>query len=183
MTPARSPHPVRYFVRDDDIGELTPALRTFVEAFADRSIAVSYQIIPEQLTPECAEYLIAKEAAHPGLIEFGQHGLRHKMTLKGKQLKREFGPERSLAEQTGDIAEGLRLLRSRLGEERDIALFTPPQHKFDRHTIEAIAAAGHKVFSAACYPSPHHRLAYFLGRTLGLSSIRHHGISSLVTKT
>lgn len=173
----RAAQSVRYFVRDDDIGELTPALRTFVEAFANRAIPVSYQIIPEQLTPECAEYLIAQEAAHPGLIEFGQHGLRHKMSLKGKQLKREFGPERSLAQQTQDIAEGQRLLSSLLGGRRDIALFTPPQHKFDRNTIQAVAAAGHTVFSAACYPSPHHRLAYALGRLLGLSSIRHHGIS------
>ncbi|MDP3748419.1 MAG: DUF2334 domain-containing protein [Phenylobacterium sp.] len=177
MTESRTPRPVRYFVRDDDIGALTPAVTTFVEAFVARGIPVSYQIIPARLSAECADYLLAVERDHPGLIEFGQHGLTHQMMRGAKQLKREFGPEKSLDEQTADIAEGLRLLRARLGQDRDISLFTPPQHKFDRNTLLAAAAAGHRVFSAACYPTPHHRLAYALGRRLGLSSIRHHGIS------
>lgn len=168
---------VRYFVRDDDIGELTPALRTFMEAFALRGIPVSYQIIPDRLTDECAAYLLQMESAHPDLIEFGQHGLHHRMELRGKMLKREFGPERSYEQQAGDIAEGMRLLRRRLGEDRRIVIFTPPQHKFDRQTLRAAAKAGHQVFSAASYPTLHHRIAYAAGRMLGISSIRHHGIS------
>jgi hypothetical protein len=167
----------RYFVRDDDVGPLTPALRTFIEAFIDRGIPVSYQIIPAQLTDECARYLLEKACAHPQLMEFGQHGLHHKMTLRGKLLKREFGPERSYDDQLRDIDEGKRILRQKIGPQYDVKLFTPPQHKFDRHTIEAISAAGHTLFSAASYPTPHHRAAYALGRMLGLSSIRHHGIS------
>lgn len=167
----------KYFVRDDDIGELTDPLRAFVELFAARGIPVSYQVIPERLTAECARYMLDAAAAHPGLVEIGQHGLRHQMALGGKMLKREFGPERSLGQQTADIAEGMQLLRAGFGPDTPIAVFTPPQHKFDRNTLTAAAAAGHKVFSAACYPTPHHRLAYALGRRLGLSSIRHHGIS------
>lgn len=166
-----------YFIRDDDIGELTPALRDFVELFIARGIPVSYQIIPEQLTAECARYLLDVERAHPDLIEFGQHGLRHWMMLKGKRLKREFGPERTFEQQADDIAQGKQALLALLGNDREITLFTPPQHKFDRQTILAAAAAGHRVFSAASYPSPHHKLAYTVGRSLGMSSIRHHGIS------
>lgn len=173
-SPQRAP---RYFIRDDDVDELTPALRMFMEAFIARGIPVSYQIIPGALTAECAEYLLGLERAHPDLIEFGQHGLHHRMVLRGKALKREFGPERSLSQQSQDIEEGLRILRERLGADRPITIFTPPQHKFDRNTLIAAAAAGHQVFSAACYPSRHHQLAYALGRRLGLSSIRHHGIS------
>ncbi len=168
---------VRYFVRDDDIGELTEPLKRFVELFAARGIPVSYQVIPARLTAECAAYMKAVSAAHPGLVEIGQHGLTHQMTLGGKTLKREFGPERSLAQQTDDIARGMSLLREGFGPDTPIAVFTPPQHKFDRNTLTAAAAAGHRIFSAAAYPTPHHRLAYALGRTLGISSIRHHGIS------
>lgn len=169
--------PTRYFIRDDDVDELTPALRLFVEAFVAQRIPVSYQIIPAGLTADCAQYLLEIERAYPDLVEFGQHGLHHRMVLRGKALKREFGPERSLAQQSQDIEEGLRILRERLGADREISIFTPPQHKFDRNTLVAAAAAGHRIFSAACYPSSHHRLAYALGRKLGLSSIRHHGIS------
>ena len=168
---------VRYFIRDDDVGELTEALKTFVTAFLSRGMPVSYQIIPARLSADCARYLLDLERDHPTLIEFGQHGLHHAMMLRGKRLKREFGPERSLEDQSADIREGLELLRQRLGAEREISLFTPPQHKFDRNTVTAAARAGHRVFSAAYYPTPHHQLAYALGRGLRLSSLAHHGIS------
>lgn len=167
----------RYFVRDDDVGELTPALVAFVEAFINRSIPVSYQIIPGQLSDDCAQYLAEKARVHPHLIEFGQHGLHHSMLLHGKVLKREFGPEKSYDEQLKDIEEGKQILRRKFGPHHEVKLFTPPQHKFDRHTIGAISAAGYALFSAASYPTPYHRAAYALGRIFGLSSIRHHGIS------
>ena len=171
------PQLTQYFIRNDDIGSLTPALRKFIESFVACGIPVSYQIIPELLTSECAQYLRAVKSSHPDLIEFGQHGLRHRMSIGGRELKREFGPERSLADQTSDILAGRKILERLLGDEQEIALFTPPQHKFDRNTVTAAARAGHRVFSAACYPTLHHRLAYRAGRLLGLSSIRHHGIS------
>jgi hypothetical protein len=174
---ATATSPIRYFVRDDDIGELTDILRRFVEQFVSARIPVSYQVIPERLTDDCARYMLQMVREHPDLIEIGQHGLRHEMFLKGKRLKREFGPERSLDQQTDDIAEGLALLRRHFGSDLPIQVFTPPQHKFDRNTLTAAAAAGHTVFSAASYPTAHHRLAYSLGRGLGLSSLRHHGIS------
>lgn len=181
MTPTRQvtalAQGVRLFIRDDDIGELTRPLENFVRAFVSRRIPVSYQIIPESLTTECASFLLGVEAEHPDLIEFGQHGLRHAMTLRGRRLKREFGPERSAAEQERDIADGLKLLQAHLGAKRPITVFTPPQHKYDRNTVGAVVNAGHRVFSAASYPTLHHRLAYGLGRQLSLSSLRHHGIS------
>ena len=175
--PLKPSQPVQYFLRDDDVGPLTDTLKAFVETFLARKLPVSYQIIPERLTQECADYLLAMKRAHPDLIEFGQHGLRHEMTLNGKRLKREFGPERTLSQQSDDIAQGLDILHQRLGSDAKIILFTPPQHKYDRSTLLAIAAAGHRLISAASYPTPQHRLAYALGRRLNLSSVRHHGIS------
>ncbi len=165
------------FVRDDDIGELTDEVRLFVEMFADHGVPVSYQVIPARFTPQCADYLLEKAEQHPSLIEIGQHGLRHEMLLGGKQLKREYGPEVSLADQTKSVQEGLDALKERLGGRVPVVVFTPPQHKFDRNTLQAVAVAGHKVFSAASYPTLHHQTAYQIGRWLGLSSVRHHGIS------
>jgi hypothetical protein len=164
------------FVRDDDVGALTEPLRRFVEAFLARRIPVSYQIIPAKLTDECAAWLTGLWRAHPDLIEFGQHGLTHEMTVRGKHSWREFGPEKSLAEQTEIVAEGAARLRAALGEA-PVRLFTPPQHKYDGNTVRAVAAAGYGVLSGASYASPQHRIAYAAGRALGLSSIRHHGIS------
>jgi hypothetical protein len=168
---------VRYFVRDDDVGELTDALRAFSDTFISRRIPVSYQIIPSALTDECAAFLRSIEAAHPDLVEFGQHGLHHAMTLRGKRLKREFGPERPYDQQLADIRTGLELLLQKLGRDRPIEVFTPPRHKYDRSTVLAAASVGHRTFSAACYPSWRHQSAYAVGRRLGLSSVLHHGIS------
>jgi hypothetical protein len=167
----------RCFVRNDDVDALTDELKAFAETFMSREIPVSYQIIPARLTDACADYLLALERARPDLNEFGQHGLSHQMTLRGRTLKREFGPERTFEEQSADIAEGLNILRERLGPGRRIEVFTPPQHKFDRSTAVAAAAAGHRVFSVAYYPTRRHQGAYALGRRLRLGSVLHHGIS------
>lgn len=166
---------IRYFIRDDDVDQLTDALRGFVRTFAERGLPVSYQIIPALLTDECAEFMLGAERDYPGLVEFGQHGLHHQMTLGGRHLLREFGPERSLEQQQADIDEGQAQLKAKLG--RSATVFTPPQHKYDRNTVIAAARAGHRVFSAAYYPTPHHQLIYALGRSLGVSSLKHHGIS------
>jgi hypothetical protein len=167
----------RFFVRDDDVGELTDSFRGFAETFAARRIPVSYQIIPAQLTPACASYLVELRRAHPRLVEFGQHGLHHRMLAKGRELKREFGPERTLSAQTAIIEEGLTILRQALGEDPPIEVFTPPQHKFNGDTVRAAARAGHRVFSVSAYPTTHHRFAYAFGRRLGLSSFGHQGVS------
>jgi hypothetical protein len=166
-----------YFVRDDDVGDLTDGLKAFVETFAAAEIPVSYQIIPSRLTPPCADYLVSFQKQHPQLVDFGQHGLHHRMTLRGRELKREFGPERSLEEQTEAIELGREILRQGLGPAAAIEVFTPPQHKYDGNTVRAAAATGHRIFSAACYPTPHHQLAYAIGRGLGFGAVRCHGIS------
>lgn len=165
----------RYFIRIDDIGARTPAVERCVTAFIAARLPVSYQIIPARLTSDCAAWLSTIRDAHPGFIEFGQHGLRHEMDKNGRTLWREFGPERDLAAQSADIVAGKALLEAALGP---IDLFTPPQHKYDRNTLLACAAAGHRVFSAAAYTALPYRAVYALGRQLGWSSIRHHGISA-----
>jgi hypothetical protein len=165
----------RIFVRDDDVGDLTPEFRRFFQLFYDRQIPVSYQIIPERFTQACADFLLAARKARPELVEFGQHGLRHEMMVRGKLEYYEFGPERSFAQQSRDIAEGRSLLRQRLGDT-PAPVFTPPRHRYDRNTLKALAQQGFSIFSASSYLKPHHRLAYGVGRALGLSSVGARGV-------
>lgn len=162
------------FIRIDDVGALTPALARCVETFLRAELPASYQIIPLKLTPDCARWLNNLRQHHPHLLEFGQHGLRHEMVVRGKRVWREFGPERSAEAQYTDIRAGKALLEDSLGP---IVLFTPPQHKYDRNTLLAAERAGHSLFSAASYASLPYRAAYAMGRRLGWSSIRHHGLS------
>ncbi len=164
----------RYFIRNDDVGARTPALERFVETFLRAELPVSYQVIPLKLTDDCARWLSGLRAQHPQLIEFGQHGLRHEMMVRGKRVWREFGPERDYDAQFSDIQLGKHLLEDALGP---ISIFTPPQHKYDRNTLRAAAHAGLEILSAAHYTPLPYRLAYAAGRAMGLSSIRHHGLS------
>jgi hypothetical protein len=167
----------RFFVRDDDVGDLTPELRAFAETFIRKKIPVSYQIIPSKFTDACARYMRNLFHEHPELIDFGQHGLRHEMIVRGRHTWREFGPEHSTLEQQRTIEEGRALLSSKLGETVELRVFTPPQHKYNGDTVRAAAAAGYCIFSASSYPFHLHRFLYRIGRSLNLSSLRHHGIS------
>lgn len=165
----------RVFLRDDDVSGLTPALSDFVDQCAGRGLPVSYQVIPELLTEEAAAFMLARQAENPGLIEFGQHGLRHTMVVNGKTEFYEFGPERTYDQQFADIAEGKRLMQARLGPQ-NLRVFTPPRHRYDRNTLKAIRASGFSVLSASSYTSPKHRAVYAAGRMLGLTNVGRPGV-------
>lgn len=167
----------RIFIRDDDVGELTPALKMFTQTFARRGLPVSYQIIPERLTDECAAYLRDLRAEFPGLVELGQHGLRHQMMVRGKLEFYEFGPERTYGQQLADIQEGADLLRERLGDDSASRIFTPPRHRFNRDTLRAAKALGFKVLSASNYTRTIYRAAYLVGRTLRMTNLGRPGVS------
>ncbi len=165
------------FLRDDDVGALTPELAQFAEVFEQAGLPVSYQIIPAKLTGECAAFLRERRAAHPMLFEFGQHGLTHQVTIGGIEHNHEFGPETAYVEQARLIGEGRAILDARLGEAWDGALFTPPQHKFDRNTLRALAANGFTTMSASAYVTRKHRIAYALGRAFGRTTLRGSGVT------
>lgn len=171
---------LRIFIRDDDVGALSAPLQAFMAEAAQRELPVSYQIIPERLTDECAAFLLAERAKAPGRVEFGQHGLRHQMVVRGKLLNHEFGPERSYDQQYADIQAGRAILQTRLGQDLDLRVFTPPRHRYDRATLRAIKASGFPVLSASSYTTLAHRAAYAFGRAAGLSNlgkpgVPHHG--------
>lgn len=166
----------RIFLRDDDVAALTPAFSRFVTRFAEHGLPVSYQIIPELFTQEAADFMLAARARTPALIEFGQHGLRHEIQVRGKTEYYEFGPERTYGQQLADIEAGKALLHERLGADEALRVFTPPRHRYDRNTLKALRAAGFSVFSASSYTSPKHRAAYAVGRALGLTNLGRPGV-------
>lgn len=167
----------RIFFRDDDVGELNPALCSFTRTFVERGLPVSYQIIPEGLTEECASHMRDLRDASPDLVEFGQHGLRHQMMVRGKLEYYEFGPERTYEQQLADIREGAEILRRRMGDDSALKVFTPPRHRYDRNTLRALKASGFQVLSASSYTTAAHRIAYGAGRALGLSNLGRPGVS------
>lgn len=170
----------QFFIRDDDVGALTPALSAFMDIFAARELPVSYQIIPSLFTDECAQELRERKRQAPALFEFSQHGLNHEMMVRGRTVYYEFGPERNYDEQLSAIRSGRHLLDSKLGDAFSREVFTPPQHKYDKNTLQALRSLGVKVLSASCYVGWKHRAVYSIGRAfkwtrLGRSGISYHG--------
>jgi hypothetical protein len=166
----------KLFLRDDDVGALTPAFRGFFDLFADAGLPVSYQVIPDRFTEECAAYMEARRGRAPALVEYGQHGLRHEMMVRGQLEFYEFGPERTYQQQLDDISQGRALIRERLGPEIPLEIFTPPRHRYDRNTLKALRAAGFSVLSASSYSNLKFRLAYGVGRALGLTNLGRPGV-------
>ena len=151
-----------------------------MDIFVPLELPVSYQIIPSLLTAECAQNLRERKRAAPALFEFSQHGLRHEMVVRGRTVYYEFGPERTYDEQLSIIRDGRDLLQSKLGEAFNPDIFTPPQHKYDGNTLQALRELGVKVLSASCYTAWKHRAVYSVGRALkwtrlGRSGISYHG--------
>lgn len=167
----------RVFVRDDDVGALTSQLSGFVATFASQGIPVSYQVIPAALTEEAAIFLRNERARNPHLFEFGQHGFKHEMTVRGRRVFYEYGPEVGYDAQLATILDGQALLRDRLGEDFSPTIFTPPRHRYDKTTLTALAAAGVRVLSASSYCGLPYRMAYAVGRRLGLSNLGRPGVS------
>jgi hypothetical protein len=165
------------FLRDDDAGALTPELTQFAAVFEGAGLPVSYQIIPDKLTDECAGWVKAKKAAAPDLYEFGQHGMTHHTMVGGVLKNHEFGPERDYDEQRALIEQGRAILDAKVGGAWNRELFTPPQHKFTRDTLRALAASGYRVLSGASYTDPVRRAAYVIGRLLGRTTIRGGGVT------
>ncbi len=165
------------FIRVDDVGPLTQVTQAFLPLFRDRGLPVSYQVIPSRLTDECAHWLREEKARSPELLEYGQHGHTHEMTVKGRPVYYEFGPERDLGEQAQVIAKGRELIREKLGDALEPRLFTPPMHRFNRDTLVALGAQGFRIFSASCYAGPRFQAAYKVGRALGLTNLGRGGVS------
>jgi hypothetical protein len=154
------------FFRDDDVRSLDP-LRRVTSLLLEAGVPCSYQVIPAHLDDETARHLRELKAAHPGQVFLNQHGLHHEQWVGGEQRWSEFDAGRPRAEQRAAIAEGRRRLEDRLGESFDGDVFTPPAHKYDEGTLDALAELGFTVLSAGVRADPLSRLYYGLGRRLG----------------
>ena len=155
------------FFRDDDVGEMTDPLRFHLEVLLERGIPCHYQVVPDYLDAECAGELRRLKQTHQDLLHFNQHGLHHEQTLNGLQVYSEFAGGRPFEDQLADIRLGREQLEAALGDAFEGDVFTPPCHKYDRATLNALGELGFKTLSAGVRTDLASRLYYFAGRMLG----------------
>lgn len=130
-----APQPPAIFFRDDDADRDLPELRTLLDLFCSRGLALSLAVIPGTLTEDGARLLSEAAAAAPAL-ELHQHGWMH-VNHEPQGRKCEFGPSRSFAEQFLDIASGRQRLAELLGP-RVAPIFTPPWNRCTADTARAL---------------------------------------------
>ncbi|MDZ7374291.1 MAG: DUF2334 domain-containing protein [candidate division KSB1 bacterium] len=114
-----------------------------------------------------------REYASASGFEIAQHGFRHH-----DHGCREFGPQRSRAEQRTDIEAGLRILADRTGLRPSV--FVPPSNKYDENTVAVLAELGMRILSAGAARTQLEHLLIRCARTFGIRRlgtypISHHG--------
>jgi hypothetical protein len=165
MFTTRPTHPpTTVFFRDDDVGILSPALRTFAELTAACGAPVNYQAIPLRVTDDAARLLRELRRSHPSLVQVNQHGFRHDIPHGLRPNAGEFGGGIPYQEQLKWLETGRSMLMDSFGEAFGPEVFTPPFHKYDGNTLLALRSMGVRVLSTSIYPMLTARMFYAAGR-------------------
>lgn len=156
----------RVFFRDDDMGVLLEPLAAVMRLLREERVPCSYEAVPEALTDDVARMALAEKEKAPDLIAFHQHGLRHSRMVDGALDYAEFDGGRTRADQERDLALGRELLQQKLGAAFDGDFFTPPCHKYDVNTVQALEALGFLALSAGVQTGAAERAYYVVGRAM-----------------
>ena len=138
--------PLRLFFRDDDVDEDEAKLRRLLRLFLERNMPINLGVIPGRLTAACAELLAESADATPATLELNQHGWRH-LNHEREGRKCEFGPSRTYAEQSADIAQGRERMTEAFGQNWS-PVFIPPWNRCTEDTYRALDHLGFRALSA-----------------------------------
>jgi hypothetical protein len=168
------------FLRNDDVGDRTPALEAVSGILTELAMPVSHQVIPSRLTDTGVAFLLDRKHAAPDGVFLHQHGYKHEQMVDGEQRWTEFAGGRPYRDQLEAIEAGRALMGRRLGDAVGAEVFTPPSHKYDENTVRALQESGFRVLSAAFYTAARARAYYALGRatrsvTMLGHRVSHHG--------
>lgn len=136
---------IHLFLRDDDVDEDEETLRHLLDISLARNAPVNLEIIPGRLTAAGVAVLKNALRADPSLFSINQHGWLH-VSHEPNGRKCEFGPARSLAQQTEDIAGGKSVLEAAF-DDRFYPVFTPPWNRCTPNTYAALDDLGFLVLS------------------------------------
>lgn len=136
---------VRIFFRNDDVGDITKKFEMMNRIFIRKNVPLHHSVIPKNISEPSAKKLTEIKAKNPEIIEYGQHGYSHE-NYGNENIKFEF-LGRGYNRQKRDIKIGKRIIEEYLGPDA-CSIFTPPFHKYDKNTLNAVNELGFRVFSA-----------------------------------
>ncbi|MBA8833717.1 polysaccharide deacetylase family protein (plasmid) [Rhizobium leguminosarum] len=131
----------RFWLRDDDAVEPTPALETLMVLAGENDIPLTLAVIPG-LTGEALAARLVEETAITVVV----HGWSHTNHAGPEAKKQELGGERPADAVLGELREGFRLLE-RLHPARFLPMLVPPWNRIDAALIPALPELGFAALS------------------------------------
>ncbi len=131
----------RFWLRDDDAVEPTPALETLMTLACQSGVPLTLAVIPG-LTGEALAVRLAEETS----VTVAVHGWSHTNHAGPQAKKQELGGERPAEVVLGELGEGFRLLE-RLHPARLVPVLVPPWNRIDPALIPALPGLGFAALS------------------------------------
>lgn len=113
----------RFWLRDDDAVEPTPALERLVGLTAARNLPATLAVIPEHTGAALAERL-----ATAPTLSVAVHGWSHRSYSPAGEKKQELGLHRPLKDVLDELSAGLARLRA-LYTDRHVSMLVPPWNR------------------------------------------------------
>lgn len=136
---------VALFLRDDDAGWADERLERLLGLCANVALPMDVAVIPAAVTSACARMLLGWHDGRAARLRLHQHGLAHaNHEPNGRPC--EFGPLRTAAQQSADLADGRHRLREAFGGVVD-PVFTPPWNRCTETTAVALRQLRFAVLS------------------------------------
>jgi peptidoglycan/xylan/chitin deacetylase (PgdA/CDA1 family) len=131
----------RFWLRDDDAVEPTPALLRLLELGGRHGIPLALAVIPAG-----AGQALARLLADRTDVDVALHGWSHANHAPAGQKKQELGSHRPADVVLAELAEGHgRLLR--LFDERYVPVLVPPWNRIDASLLPSLEALGIEALS------------------------------------
>lgn len=131
----------RFWLRDDDAVEPTPALETLMALAGENEVPLTLAVIPG-LTGEALATRLAEEAA----VTVAVHGWSHTNYAGPERKKQELGSDRPADVVLGELREGFQLLE-RLHPARFLPMLVPPWNRIDAAVIPTLPGLGFAALS------------------------------------
>jgi peptidoglycan/xylan/chitin deacetylase (PgdA/CDA1 family) len=133
----------RFWLRDDDAVEPTPALDRLLDLCSRHNVPATLAVIPAYAGEALAAHLRGRDG-----VEIALHGWSHENHAPPDQKKQELGSHRLADTVLDELSEGVRRLGALFGR-RFVPVLVPPWNRIDKALLPhlgGIGVAGLSVF-------------------------------------
>ena len=131
----------RFWLRDDDAVEPTPALERLIHLSSDHEVSVAVAVIPLR-----AKEALATRLANEERITVAVHGWSHQNHAPSDEKKQELGPHRPSQTVLSELRDGI-IRMGGLFPERFAPVLVPPWNRIDPSLVPELPVLGYKAIS------------------------------------